>query len=457
MSSTLTASALPAPAAVPLTGSDIDLMRGHLSEAGGLDRRAFWLIAAGVLPVAAWLALAPLSSAVLANGHVKVDQNRTVVQHAEGGTVQAVFVRDGQRVRAGEPLMELGDVAVSADRERLAHRLLAERAGAVRLQAEQARTALVWPAELAEAARNDPALADQLSKEQSLFAARREALTGQTALLQQQRSKVEQEKLSLGAQIDRAQESIAAQKRELATHSALVKDGFITANRVTQLEASVADYGARTEERRTELVRADQRLVELDLKQRSLDSDYRQQAADQLKLAVGRIQELEQELRKASDVKRRQVIVAPADGEVIGLRVTHAGTVIAPREAVAEVVPSQPKLQVEARVRPEDIGRVQNGQRADLRFTAYAYRATHMVPGSVSYVSADRLVETQTQQPYYTVRIEVDAQAVADATGGEKLVAGMPAEVYLRGADRTPLEYLLDPIANVLRRAGRER
>lgn len=442
----------------PVPGAELDLLARHAHEAGAIRRKGLWVLGVGVLPALAWMAFAPLASAVVASGFVKVDQNRRTVQHAEGGTVSAVYVRDGQKVRQGEPLMELGDIAVAADSNRLGYRLLAEKASTVRLDAEQLRrSTLVWPSDLVEAAQQDATLSDHLLKEQSLFAARRDALSSQSELLRKQRTKIDQEMGTLRLQIKRLGESMAAQRRELENNRALLKDGYIASTRVLQLEAAVSDYAAKMEERRGELVRAEQRIVDIDLKLRSLDNDYRQQASDQLKVTSVRIQEIEQELRKATDASTRQVILAPVDGEVIGLRVTNPGTVIGPREPVADVLPANPKLLVEARIRPEDINRVQVGQKADLRFTAYQYRTTHMVAGAVAYVSADRLVEPQTQEPYYAVQVEVDTAAVTEATGGEKLQAGMPAEVYLQGGERTPLQYLLEPITQVLRKAGRER
>jgi len=384
--------------------------------------------------------------------------NRQTLQHAEGGTVSRVHVRDGQKVRAGEPLVELGDVAVAADRVRLQHRLLAEQAGALRLEAEQRRSdQLVWPAALQDAARREASLAEHLRKEQSLFAARRDALLSQGRLLREQRGTIEQEFATLRTQIGKAGESVAAQQHELESNRTLARDGFIAPTRVMQLEASVADYGVKLAERRGELVRAQQRMLDIDLKLRTLDNDYQQQASDQLKAATVRIQELEQELRKASDAATRQVITSPVDGEVVNLKATHAGMVLAPREPVLDVVPVNPRLLVEARIRTEDVGRVHEGQHADLRFTAYQYRTSHLVAGTVRYISADRLVEPQTQQPYYTVQVAVERDAVSRAIAGAELQAGMPAEVYLQGGERTPLQYLMEPITQILRHAGRER
>ena len=443
---------------MPAPDHPADLLANHAREAQRLVRMGSWVLGLCVLPAVAWLTLAPLASAVVAPGVVKVDMNRQTLQHAEGGTVSRVHVRDGQKVRAGEPLVELGDVGVAADRVRLQHRLLAEQAGALRLEAEQQRSdQLVWPAFLQDAAQREVSLAEHLRKEQSLFAARRDALLSQGRLLREQRSAIDQEFGTLRTQIGKAGESVAAQQNELESNRTLARDGFIAPTRVMQLEASVADYGVKLAERRSELVRAQQRMLDIDLKLRTLDNDYRQQASDQLKVAAVRIQELEQELRKASDAASRQVITSPVDGEVVNLKATHAGMVLAPREPVLDVVPVNPRLLVEARIHTEDVGRVHEGQHADLRFTAYQYRTSHLVAGTVRYISADRLVEPQTQQPYYTVQVAVERDAVSRAIAGAELQAGMPAEVYLQGGDRTPLQYLLEPITQILRRAGRER
>ena len=439
-------------AAAPLDATTL-----HLADARQLSRSAALVLALGLLPALAWLSLAPLSSAVVAPAFVKVDLNRRPVQHAEGGIVREVRVRDGDRVRQGDTLLVLGDVSVDADMNRLTYRVNAERAGIARLDAEQSMaTAIEWPSELSLAAAADPRLGEQIAKEKSLFAARRFALTSQSGLLRQQREKVAQELTALNAQIAQASESMALQKVDLENNRGLLKDGFIAATRITQLEAIVADYGVKLAERRSELARAEQRLLDTDLKLRSLESEYRQQASDQWKVAASRLQEIQQELRKSSDASSRQVITAPADGEVIGLKVTAPGAVIPPRETIADIVPANPKLVIEARLRTEDINRVQPGQAADIRFSAFKARTTKLVEGKVLDGSGDRIVDRDANQVYYTAQIEADARSLADA-GDLKLLAGMPAEVFLKGEQRTPLQYLLEPITQVLDRAGRER
>ena len=425
-------------------------------QAVRLVRAGCWIVLGALLPIALWMALAPLAMAVVAPAVVKVDLNRRPVQHLEGGTVREVLVRDGQHVKAGDPVLVLGDMRVEADRNRLDYRVQVERVALARLEAEQKLAPqLRFPDDLLQAARQDPRIEEAMAKESGLFKAQRQSLDGGTALMRTQRERVEQEIAAVRAQIAQAQQSLELQRRDLENNRGLIREGFISPSRISQMEATVIDYGARLEERRGELARADQRLAEIDLKIQSTRNDYVRAASDQLKAAVQRLGEIEQEQRKSDDAARRQVVVAPASGVVIDLKFTSAGAVVGPGEAIADIVPSGTPLMVEARVRPEDIANVNLGQRARVKFTAFKYRNTMMVGGKVNYVSADRLVDRQTGNPYYTALILADPEAIA-AVGDLKLQAGMPAEVYIEGSKQTALQYLVEPITTTLRRAGRQ-
>lgn len=428
----------------------------HRREAASLIRFGLWVLVIGIAPVVTWLMLAPLSSAVVAPAVVKVDLNRRPVQHAEGGMVREVRVRDGQRVEEGDALVILGDVAVDADMQRWEARVNAERASIARLEAEQGMLPGVdFPAELRAAAQADRALAQLMTKEQSLFDARRNALTSQIKLLRWQREKVMHEVRAMNAQITSAETALQLQNDELGTNRRLKQQGFVAETRLTQLEAQVADYAVKLEERRSDLARAEQKMVDNDLRIKAIESEYRQQASDQLKVTLARLAEVQQEQRKTGDAAKRQVITAPASGEIMGLKVNAPGAVISPRETIAEIVPAQQRLIVESTIRTQDINQVRRGQHATMRFTAFAYRTTPLVEGIVTYVSADRMVDQQSGNAFYVAHVEVDGASLKNA-GDMKLQAGMPAELFIEGEKRTPMQYLLQPISQLLRRAGRE-
>ncbi len=439
-----------------IANPDRKTARASGEHAARLVRAGLWIVLGAIVPLGAWMIFAPLSMAVVAPAFVKVDLNRRPVQHLEGGIVRAVLVRDGQRVSAGEPVLLLGDVGVDADRNRLDYRVNVERAALARLEAEQALSkTLAFPAELQAAAQRDERVRLALAKETALFEARRHSLNSEVALMQTQRQRVEQEMEALRAQIAQAESSLALQRKDLEANRGLLKDGFISPARLAQIEATVLDYASKLEERRSELARAAQRLVDSDLRIKSLQNQYAQAASDQLKVTAARLAEIEQEQRKSDDAAARQVVAAPASGEVIDLRFTSPGAVVRPGEPIAEIVPSDVRLMIEAQIRPEDINHVHQDQNARIRFTAFKYRSSAMVTGRVTYVSGDRLVDRATNLPYYSVTILADADSLRTA-GDLRLQAGMPAEVYIEGSKQTPLQYLAEPITSTIRKAGRQ-
>lgn len=430
--------------------------RANREHASRLVHAGVWICVGALLPMCLWMGFAPLSMAVVAPAYVKVDLNRRPVQHLEGGTVREVLVRDGQRVNAGDTVLVLGDVRVDADRNRLSYRVQLERLMLVRLEAEQSLgKTLRFPEDLVRAAQKDERIRQAQAKEISLFQAQRHSLDSATTLMKVQRDRVEQEIVAVKAQIAQAQNSLDLQRSDLEANRRLVGEGFISASRISQLEAVVMDYTAKLEERRTELARASQRLVEIDLKIQSIRNEYVKAASDQLKSTTQRLGEIEQEQRKSDDAAQRQVVVAPASGEVIDLKFNSPGAVVGPGEAIADIVPSDTQLIIEARIRPEDISNVHVHQHARIKFTAFKYRNTSMVTGKVTYVSGDRLVERQTNMPYYSVTIQADAHSLR-SIGDFTLQAGMPAEVFIDGAKQTALQYLAEPVMSTLRRAGRQ-
>jgi HlyD family type I secretion membrane fusion protein len=417
-----------------------------------LVRSGLLAIGLGVAAFGAWAAFAPLSGAIIAPGYVKVDLNRKVVQHQEGGTVRAIRVRDGDRVKQGQELVVLDDVRIDAQLDLLRTQLDAERAKAARLEAERAYAARpAFPRGLLKR-KNDPKVAEQLARESALFAARRDALETQIAVLRQQIEETKGEIEALSEQLAAEERALKLQKEELAANQRLLDQGYVQKTRVLTLNRAVAEYEARHGEHRAQLSQARQRAQELELRILSMRNSYAQSAADELKESTSRIFDLEERIRPSRDAARRQKITAPIDGEVVGLRVFSEGAVIGPREVLMEIVPQEKRLIVEARIRPEDINHVRSGSAADIRLTAYQQRTTPLVHGTVTYVSGDRLVDAQTGVPYYGVHVDVPPQALGEL----RLQAGMPAEVFVRTDERTTFDYLLAPVTSYFRRAMRE-
>ncbi len=431
-------------------------VRTTAEDAKSVARAGLWILLGAVLPIGVWAGFAPLAMAVVAPGFVKVDLNRRPVQHLEGGIVREVLVRDGQSVTAGDPIVVLGDVSVDAERNRLGYRIDVERAGLARLDAEQARAReLVFPSELQAAAAQDERVRQALQKEHALFQSRRGSLDSEVALMRSQRELIQQEMTALRAQIALVEDALELHQKDLETNRDMLKKGFISPNRLAQIEAMVVDYAGKLEERRSELARAGQRLGDSNLKIQTIQNSYVQAASDQLKVAAARIGEIEQEMRKSVDAAARQVVTAPASGAVIELKVTSPGAVVRPGETIAEIVPADASLMIEGRIRPEELNHVYLEQRARIKFTAFKYRNTDMVIGKVTYISADRLIDPANNMPYFSVMILAEPDSLR-SVGEFSLQAGMPAEIYLEGSSQTALQYLMEPITTTVRRAARQ-
>ena len=410
------------------------------------------IITAGVLALGGWTVLAPLSGAIVAPAFVKIDLNRKVVQHAEGGIVREIHVRDGDRVKQGQVLVVLDDVKVDANLDLLSIQLLAERAKGARLEAEAAYAPkLSFPTDIARRER-EQRVAEVLERERALFHSRRGSIESQVAALRSQIRETQTETTALLEQIAAEDRAISLQKEELRANEELLKQNFVQKTRVLTLQRAVAEYEVKHGEHRADLARSRQKTSELELRIITAQNTYKQTAVDELKDATAHIFDLEERLRPSRDAAQRQQVLAPIGGEIVGLKVFTAGAVVGPRDVLMEIVPADKTLIVEARIRPEDINHVQVGDEAEVRLTAYKQRTTPLVAGHVAYVSGDRLTDAEGKSAYYVAHVAVTPASL----GALKMQAGMPAEVYVRTDSRTVLDYLLAPVTAYLRRAMRE-
>lgn len=428
----------------------------NAEESTRLVKGGLWIVGIAFGLIGGWMVLAPLSGAVVAPGVVKVDMNRKTIQHQEGGIIKEILVRDGDRVAEGQLLMVLNDVRVDASFELVRQQLDSERARGTRLGTErEGGRNIVFPQDLTARADGDLRIKEFLDREKSLFTSRLSTLDSQINLLKAQIGQTREEQTALGQQVAADTRAMNLQQEQLKQNQDLIKQGFVSQARLLELQRAVADYESRRSERLAELAKSKQRLTELELKILGLRNTYMQTAADELKDNANKTFELQERLRPSVDASERQRILAPATGEVVDMKFTSAGAVIGPRDPIMDVVPNSAKLIVEGRIRTEDVNHVRSGSVADVRLIAFNQRITPVVEGKVTYVSADRLVDRATSQPYYQINVDIPPESLKEA-GDLKLQAGMPVEIFVKTTERTALQYLLEPVLAFVRRAFRE-
>jgi len=291
------------------------------------------LVVAGAVAIAvvlaamvSWAAWAPISGAIVAAGRVKVDSNRKTVQHRDGGTVQQILVREGERVKAGQTLMVLDDARIDAAFDMTQSQLDAQLIKRARLEAERDMAPSWALADGLLRRQDEPRVREVFARESGIFATRRSALESQMKLVRRQIAESrqeaqarEREHASLGVALSHMQE-------ELSLNESLLAKQFVDKARVLALRRNVAEYQIKGEANQAELAKARQYASELELRLAGLREAYAGEAATQLRDTNAKVVELEEQLRAARDASARKLITAPVAGRIVDLRVSTAGS-----------------------------------------------------------------------------------------------------------------------------------
>lgn len=410
-----------------------------------------------VAVLGAWGCSAPLHGAVIVQGYASVANERQQVQHLEGGIVKEILVQPGSMVKAGQPLIRLQEVQTDSIATSIQSQLDADVARVARLQAERTiEKNFVLPPDLAER-QSEPGVAAILTTETMLMQTRRKALRDQVSLLRRDNDNIRSEIRSLENQVRLADTGIHYAREQLQLNETLRGENFVAPAKVLDYRSQVSDRQQRRAEAEAQVSQARQKIAQNDLKIEALKQTFMKDAADELRQAERRVDELRERLRPSVDALERSTIVAPIDGEVFDLKVHTVGGVIAPREPLLEIVPVGAPTLIKAKARPEDILHLHVGSEVDVQLVAYKRKTTPVVRGRLSYVAADMLVDNTPQGgvPYYEVRIEVGKEALAQA-GDLHILPGMPVEAFIQTEARTVFEYLVQPLVQSMRKAGRE-
>jgi len=277
----------------------------------------------------------------------------------------------------------------------------------------------------------------------------------QVAVNREKRSQVEKEIEGLKAQGNAASKRLGIVRDEVATVAYLVEKGLERRPRLLNLEREAADIEGRRGEIGAQISRAEQVISESRTNLLKLENDRQSEVAQSLREAQNQIFQVRERLQAATDQLQRTLVKSPEDGVVTELRVHTLGGVIGAGAPLMDLVPRQDRLVVTARVRPEDIDVVRLGLDADVTLLPYNQRRVPRLRGTVTHVSADRLLDKRTDQPYYATRIRVqDPQA--EGTDDINIIPGMPAEVFIKTGRGTVALYALKPLLDSFNRAFRE-
>ena len=414
-------------------------------------------IIAGTLGLSAiWSTVAPLSSAVVAQGSVKVDTSRKKIQHSEGGVVKKILVQDGSTVKAGDVLVQLDETRAGAAHGVVVGGRDVALATEARLKAERDEKGVIeFPVELTERVGNDQ-VAQILRAQQAMFVARRSSRAGELGILDEQVAALRNEIIGFQSQQRSKNEQIESLENDLKGLVDLDKQGMVEKTRLRAVDRDIARLKGERDELVSKVASGRTAISERELKKFQVKRAFQEDVANELKKVQSENYEL---IERASATKRTLELTelrAPVSGTVTELKVHTAGGVIGPGEVVMELVPSDDRLVLEARVLPTDIDRVMVGQQAGLKLHAFNPRTTPELNGSVTYVSADAVLDPRTELSYFTVKLDVP-KAELERLGEQKVQPGMQADIFIRTGERTFFGYLLQPLVDSFRKAWLER
>jgi HlyD family secretion protein len=408
--------------------------------------------------VGGWAAASKFSGAVIGQGVVVVDSSVKKVQHATGGIVRELRVREGDRVNAGDILIRLDETQTLANATIMIQSVDELLAREARLEAERdsADDIMFERGLLERSSEKNSEAARVVAAERTLFRLRREARAGQKAQLRERMTQLTEEIKGYTGQAQAKQKEIELIQKELEGVRTLYQKNLVPITRLTALERD----GARLEGERSQLggavAQSKGKIAEIQLQIIQIDQDLRTEVGKDLIETRGKLAELGERKTAAVDQLNRTDIRAPQSGRVHELSVHTVGGVIAPGEQIMLIVPDSDALAVEVRIAPREIEQVYFGQTATMRFAAFNQKSTPEIEGQVSMVSADLTQDQRTGTSYYTVRVALSA-AELSKLGTAKLVPGMPVDVFMKTSGRTVLSYLTKPLLDQAGRAFRER
>ena len=410
-----------------------------------------------------WSASTDIAGAVIAPGTVVEQSSTKKVQHLSGGIVKEILVKEGSAVEAGQVLLRLDDTLPRSTLGVVQAQLDLYAARAARLVAERDGAATIaFPPRSADG-REPPESAT--AGELRLFLSRHDSRAGQHGRLRERVAQTNEEVRGLLAQQRSKEAEIGYVGEELSSVTQLYDKHLVSLARLKQLQRDQARLGGERGQLVADIAGARRKIAETELQILQLDEDFRTDVLKELRETEAKIAELRERATAAADELAHTDIRAPYAGIVYQLRVHTIGGVIGKAETVMEIAPRADPLIVAAKIAPQDIDQVETGASVRIRIAAGNRRTTPELDGRVDVVSPDVEhdppvtaggADPAVEQRYYTALVKLGGTDAA-ATGGLQLLPGMPAEVYIRTQDRTPLDYLLKPLREQIAHSFRER
>lgn len=396
-----------------------------------------------------WAALAPLDEGIPGGGVVSVDTKRKTIQHLRGGIVEAISVREGDHVKAGDVLLRLNDTDLKAQLEIVQGQYYQVKAQETRLRAERdGKTTVEFPEDLAQAGKTDPRADEAMRAQLQLFQARKSSQASELGAMDESITGLVQQIKGMESVQAGKKTQIDLINKELNSLRDLANEGFVPRNKLYDMERVLADLSGTRGDDLARIARAQSAIAETKLRKIQRIQEFRKEVETQLADVQREVGSQSDKLTAVKEEFERTVIKAPTDGAVVAMEAHTIGGVIRPGERIMDIVPEGDALVIEAQLPVNLIDKIQVGQLATIHLQIIVGGgANPTIEGKLTKVSADRLTDPRTGMPYYSARIEITQNGEAELIKHKiKPQPGMQADVVIKTGERTLLQYLMKPL-----------
>ncbi|KHS90171.1 hemolysin secretion protein D [Pectobacterium brasiliense] len=413
-------------------------------------RFTLWAIGAFFLFFILWAGFANIDEVTRGDGKAIPSSRLQKIQNLEGGIITEVFIREGQVVNAGDPLLRLDDTRFASNVGETEADRLALLSRIERLNAEINGQELVLSEEITTQA---PKIA---AGEKELYNSRRQQLHNEISGLEEQLIQRQQELRDFSAKEIQFRNSLGLLQQEIKMSEPLIAEGAISKVEVLRLRRAEVETRGQLDSIKLSIPRAESAIKESENKIEETRSRYKSEALSQLSEAQTSLNKIEATGKALEDRVNRTLVVSPVRGIVQQVLVNTIGGVIQPGSDLVEIVPLDDKLLVEAKIRPQDIAFLHPGQDAIIKLTAYDYTIYGGLKGQLEQISPDTVTDKEGNS-FYIIRLRTDKNYLGSADKPLLIIPGMVASVDIITGKKTILSYLLKPIIRAKAEALRER
>ncbi|HET8596215.1 MAG TPA: HlyD family type I secretion periplasmic adaptor subunit [Castellaniella sp.] len=412
------------------------------------SRALIWvsLLTIGVLVF--WASTAQIDEVVRGEGKVVPSRQVQIVQSLDGGVVQEILVRPGDKVVKNQVLLRIDPTRYSSSLGENRAEALALKAKVARLEAIANDKPFLAPPDVLEQA---PHLAEQ---ERNVWQARSRELQANLEVAREQLNQRQQELRSTTANRDQAATACSLSSREYSMTKPLLASGAVSQVDLLRLQRDVAKYCGDQKAAAAQIDKIQAAIQEAEAKLRETEVTFRNQARTELSDTRAKLSSLLEGQIALADRVTSSNIRSPVNGTVKTLTANTVGGVVQPGKDIMEIVPSDDTLLLEVKVNPRDIGFLYPGQQAEVKFTAYDFSIYGGLQGHVEEIGADSITDEKGNS-YYLVKVRTEKSYVG--SDERPIIPGMMAEVHILTGKRTLMQYLLKPVLRAHSNAFRER